>query len=121
MLERTGRPSGATDPEESVEHDAATAVVCARCRTELTTPDQRIEVEGAHAHTYTNPSGETFHLRCFGEVRNVAPFGARETFFTWFPGHSWRVVVCAECTTFLGWRFEGASVFHGLISDRIAG
>lgn len=105
----------------AVETRNEEAIVCARCRAELTTPDQRLEVQGAHAHTFTNPAGETFHLRCFAEVRNLAALGTPETFFTWFPGHSWRVVVCASCTTFLGWRFEGGSVFHGLISDRIAG
>jgi hypothetical protein len=122
MLERSGRRDGEQSaPDEDVTDEPTTVIVCARCRTELTTRDQRLEIEGSHAHTFTNPAGETFHLRCFGEVRNLAALGKPETFFTWFAGHSWRIVVCASCATFLGWRFEGTSVFHGLIHDRIAG
>ncbi len=96
------------------------AVICAACRHPITTPDQRLEIEGAHTHRLTNPSGLTFTLRCFAEAPGLRPLGPRESFFTWFAGHTWQLVLCGRCDAHLGWRFEGASVFHGLITDRIA-
>lgn len=95
-------------------------LLCARCRHPITAPDQRIDVNGAHAHTCTNPHGLTFHIGCFRDAPGCAPFGAATTEHTWFPGYAWRIADCASCGVHLGWLFTStADRFHGLIVDRL--
>jgi hypothetical protein len=96
-------------------------IVCARCGATITHERESIAVSGQHLHQFVNPSGMLFRIRCFAEAPGVAAVGESSAFFSWFPGHAWRAVVCAACLTHLGWRFEGeAATFHGLIADRIA-
>lgn len=42
--------------------------------------------------------------------------------FTWFAGHSWRILICGACRTHIGWFFaavQGEGRFFGLIMDRL--
>jgi len=109
-------------PERESERavDQERVVRCRRCDGTVARSTDAIAVDGKHLHRFVNPSGVEFDVRCFGDARGCSPSGDASTFFSWFPGHAWRVVVCARCGVHLGWRFEGAgSVFHGLIVDRI--
>lgn len=101
-------------------------LVCAACGERVTTLKERMEKNGAHAHTFTNPHGLTFEIGCFKHAPGCRPVGEATEAWTWFPGYAWRVGVCAACGAHLGWGYEPAnpdpedSGFFGLILDRLA-
>ena len=108
----------ATRPEPT--DDQGRVLACARCARFITTTAARIEVGGAHEHTFTNPAGLRFHIGCFSPVTGCAAAGEPSTFWTWFPGYSWQVEGCVSCAQHLGWFFaSGSDGFHGLILDRL--
>lgn len=93
---------------------------CAACRHPVTHQDQRMAVAGGHEHRFTNPHGITFHIGCYREATGCAPVGAAVAEFSWFRGYAWRIALCANCRTHLGWRFQSDSdYFHGLIVARL--
>lgn len=93
---------------------------CARCQHVVTDATQRIEVNGASAHTCTNPHGITFHITCFRTAPGCTAPGASTTEYTWFAGYAWRIAYCGQCGTHLGWLFtSSAEGFYGLIVDRL--
>ena len=110
----------ALQPEHSAEQSTERAIVCAACRHVLARARDRIEVSGRHEHTCVNPAGIVFVIQCFANALGCVPFGARETYFSWFADHAWRIALCGGCAAHVGWSFEGTSTFHGLIADRIA-
>lgn len=93
---------------------------CAFCRRPITSTAAAIEVDGSHAHTFTNPDGISFHIGCFKEASGLMTLGPSSFEWTWFPGYSWQVELCAGCREQLGWlyRSTGGS-FHGLILDNL--
>jgi len=99
------------------------AVLCAACRAPIARARDRIEVDGAHVHTFVNPSVVPYRVACFGEAPGTVGVGEDSTFWTWFKGFSWRVVVCAQCVAHVGWCFRAVDqadrLFFGLIVDRI--
>jgi hypothetical protein len=100
--------------------ERAPRLLCARCGNTITHQDQRIAVNGAHAHSCTNPHGLTFYIGCFRDAPGCAPLGAATTEFTWFPGYAWRITDCAKCGEHLGWLFTSSGDgFYGLIIDRL--
>lgn len=92
---------------------------CAQCRNPVTRQDERIPVNGAHEHTCTNPHGFTFRIGCFREANGCAALGEATPEHTWFAGYAWKVALCANCGVQLGWRYQAADRFHGLILDRL--
>ena len=93
---------------------------CAACRHPVTHQDERIPVQGGHEHRFTNPHGITYHIGCFREAAGCSVVGESTAEFTWFPGYAWRIALCANCQTHLGWRFQsGGEYFHGLIVNRL--
>ncbi|MEO7091809.1 MAG: cereblon family protein, partial [Polyangiales bacterium] len=76
----------------------------------------RIEMSGAHEHTFMNPAGIVHHVGCYGAAPGCAQVGATHEAFSWFPGWTWQIAVCGQCREHLGWIFRcGADQFHGLI------
>jgi len=124
LLQReSDRPSGAHDPDEREDtgDDAKRVLVCATCLQVVTTTASRIEVGGAHAHTFANPLGFVFHIGCFAVAPGCVPVGEASTEFTWFAGFAWRAATCRGCREHLGWLFRSTHRrFHGLILDRLA-
>ncbi|XP_059087043.1 uncharacterized protein LOC131883557 [Tigriopus californicus] len=77
-----------------------------------------------------NPSGAEFDVvilkkaGCSGQAQWSSQA-------TWFPGYSWRVCVCPQCKSHLGWMFEPTEVvqdvldkpsdqgFYALIADKL--
>ena len=96
-------------------------ILCRQCMHVITSPAERIVVEGAHKHTFANPHGIVFEIGCFGSVIGCGYAGAPTDEFTWFKGFSWRVAVCIRCLSHLGWLFtsSGFESFHGLILDKL--
>jgi hypothetical protein len=95
-------------------------VRCKRCNTPITNPKESFAVDGNHTHDFVNPAGLGFTIRTFREAPGATTIGDAETFFTWFPGHAWRIALCAKCGVHLGWRFESSATFYGFIVDRLA-
>lgn len=96
-------------------------ILCRACRHPIARPADRIRVQGRHRHTFANPHGIVFEIGCFQRAPGCGAIGPDSDEFTWFPGHRWRVCICAACLTHLGWFFAapGGHTFHGLIIDRL--
>ncbi|MCX5894327.1 MAG: cereblon family protein [Proteobacteria bacterium] len=96
-------------------------ILCAQCRSVITSPRERIEVHGMHQHTFFNPYGIIFQIGCFKAAQGCGYVGPAIEEFSWFPGFNWRVAICRACLTHLGWLFSspGQDSFHGLILDHL--
>lgn len=98
------------------------SIRCAACGHSIATTRARIEVEGKHVHTFVNPAGFEYTVRCFGDAPGCIGAGEESTFWSWFRGFAWRLAACGGCGGHLGWSFrKDASVFWGLVADRITG
>lgn len=114
-------PGVRTDDEVGDTLQRGPELVCATCARRITHDDHRIEVGGAHEHTFVNPGGHVHHLGCFGVATGLAYLGPTETAFSWFPGFTWQLASCGACRTHLGWIFRCAGdSFHGLLLDQLA-
>jgi hypothetical protein len=109
--------------EEAV--DEGRILVCRECRLGIASTADRIAVGGRHRHVFFNPAGLVFELGLFSSAPGCVPVGPLVGEFSWFPGHAWRICLCARCAAHLGWLYlSGASTgfptgFHGLILDRL--
>jgi hypothetical protein len=114
-----------------VEHDARERdedsdggerrVVCASCGHPITLHSERIEVAGAHRHTFANPHGFVYHIGCFATAAGSMSVGSPSMDFPWFAGHAWQVQICGRCGVHIGWAFRSEQrSFHGLILDKLA-
>lgn len=108
----------AADAEE--ERPAAQGISCRFCGHHVTSDEQRISVNGSHGHTFFNPSGVLFELGCFLHAPGCQVEGDASGHFTWFAGYQWRVALCRQCASQLGWRFEKLeSLFFCLILSHL--
>lgn len=113
--------------EELLERHAAdiaprngAALCCRGCGGRITETAERIERAGNHRHCCTNPHGQRFEIGCFAAAGGCACHGAPTSEFTWFPGYTWRIALCAACGRHLGWHYQGnVPSFFGLILDRL--
>ncbi len=105
------------EPEAAAQLDPA--YHCGACGNEVTHRRHAIEVDGAHAHTFRNPEGWSFRVGCFAEASGAVPTGAATTEASWFTGCRWRFANCGACGVQLGWWYEGARSFAGLIMTRL--
>jgi hypothetical protein len=88
---------------------------CVACGQPIARDDARIAVDGRHVHTFVNPAGHEYTIGCFAEAPGCVGAGEEESFWTWFPGHVWRMALCSGCGTHLGWSFRAReSGFWGL-------
>ncbi len=108
-------------PEDQPVDEDEELILCAHCGRPITRPIDRIEMAGAHKHTFANPHGIVFEIGCFRSAFGCAHSGPTTDEFTWFAGYHWKVAVCGGCGSHLGWLFlsTGSDRFHGLILDRL--
>ncbi|MCA9649584.1 MAG: hypothetical protein H6712_25815 [Myxococcales bacterium] len=92
---------------------------CRECAAVISSERARIEVAGAHAHTFVNPAGFVFEIGCFRSAPGCVGAGPSEAFFSWFPGYAWRVQLCRGCGAQLGWSYGARPDFFGLVLDRL--
>jgi hypothetical protein len=93
---------------------------CAVCEHRITQAAYRVERGGAHEHTFVNPGGFVHHIGCFAAAPGCIHIGDTQQAFSWFPGWTWQVALCARCRAHLGWIFRcGGEQFHGLIVSAI--
>jgi hypothetical protein len=107
--------------EPELRADEEAWLRCVACGHAIAREKARVEVDGRHVHTFVNPAGHEYTIRCFGEAPGCAGAGDESTFWSWFPGFAWRIALCARCGAQVGWSFRReASVFWGLIAERVA-
>jgi hypothetical protein len=95
-------------------------ITCVRCGGGITQEKARIAINGAHVHTFKNPSSIDYTIGCFRDAHGCLGIGERSMVWTWFPGFAWQAALCARCGAHLGWTFEGdAARFWGLILERL--
>jgi hypothetical protein len=96
------------------------ALCCAQCQHRITEYSARMNLAGGHVHVFTNPGGYTYEIGLY-EFADCIARGPATTEYTWFPGHTWQLALCANCHEHLGWRYRkvGSTTFYGLIRDRL--
>jgi hypothetical protein len=105
-------------PETTDGSDSS--LVCAACGHRISEQAYRIEVTGAHEHTFVNPGGFVHRIGCFAAAPGCVHVGGTQSAFSWFPGWSWEVAVCGRCRAHVGWIFRcRPEQFHGLILDAL--
>jgi hypothetical protein len=107
-------------PRETTTDEGGRVLACAACGRPITTTAARIEMDGAHAHTFANPHGFVYRIGCFSTAPGCAPVSPPSTDFAWFAGYAWQIAACTGCGEHIGWLFRsGSARFHGLILDRL--
>ncbi|XP_045778653.1 protein cereblon-like isoform X2 [Maniola jurtina] len=80
---------------------------CASCAIEIARREHifAMSTEGVHSN-YTNLGGFVHDIITVSRVANTAPSGAPSAEFSWFPGYTWTITLCAACMAHVGWRFD---------------
>lgn len=94
-------------------------LLCRACEQRITEATARIPIHRHHQHTFTNPHGFVYTVGCFDSAPGVVEEGEPSSFWSWFPGYHWQIVVCLGCRWHLGWRFSGEDSFFALVLDRL--
>ncbi len=94
---------------------------CRACGFAIARDSDRIRVRDTHEHRCINPHGIQFHIGCFRQAPGATEIGKETLEHTWFAGYRWRIMLCAGCTTHVGWGFHGqeGDRFCALILDRL--
>jgi uncharacterized C2H2 Zn-finger protein len=111
-----------SDKQRATAREPEKRLCCRMCGQVITHEKDRIEINGAHTHGFSNPHSLQFHIGCFGGVNGCVEIGISTREFTWFPGYAWRVALCRSCHEHLGWKFRSDSndSFYGLILNRLS-
>lgn len=114
-------PLRAPDVDDVVEEQRDDRVRCVQCQAVVTSGGRAVQRGGAHEHTFRNPAGYSWTLRCFRDAEGCTSAGALTGEATWFPDYEWCYAHCSACARHLGWWFVGSGgSFVGLIVGRIA-
>ncbi|MCJ7771749.1 MAG: cereblon family protein [Desulfobacterales bacterium] len=113
-------PAIEKDPKEQ-DTDGGNYLLCRHCLQVISSPAERIKVQGSHKHTFANPQGIIYEIGCFKNATGCGYTGNPTAEYTWFRGFRWRVALCGLCLTHLGWLFmsTASSSFNGLILNRL--
>ena len=75
---------------------------------------------GDSVHRRVNPLGIEYEFSCFSSAPGCRTVGGETDEHTWFAGYQWRIALCGQCRTHLGWRFRSPdNEFFGLIVARL--
>mmetsp|Transcript_19944 Transcript_19944/g.56224 ORF Transcript_19944/g.56224 Transcript_19944/m.56224 type:complete len:219 (+) Transcript_19944:61-717(+) len=101
-----------SDAEEEVEE----SFLCGACGIEM--------VSMAHwqgSKVQPNPQGMPFYIAKFSSVEGAEVAGAAHTEDSFFPGWTWRMCLCRDCGTHVGWMYERGEEgpFWGLMMHRL--
>jgi hypothetical protein len=117
----TDRPTHLSDHEEKRAQQPEKAILCATCDSPIARRSDILEVNGKHEHTFINPLGVIYRIRCFSAATGIDEVGEPSDEFTWFRGYCWRVAICRNCSNHIGWTFtSSSSQFYGLIAEQIS-
>ena len=94
---------------------------CKFCGRSIASLKDAIEVDGFHHHTFFNPAGVVYEIRCFKYADGCAYLEEYSTEFSWFAGYSWSITFCRGCSAHMGWYFSSADLgFFGLIAANLS-
>ncbi len=111
-------PDGAVDDEPGPDDGAGRLLVCRACGHRVANASSIMrEAEGGRV--FCNPHGLLFEIIRVKSAPGCVFAGPAVREFSWFPGYAWRIALCGTCGAHLGWRFEGESVFFGLIESTL--
>ena len=111
---------GEPETDQLVEPETDDRVRCGQCRTVVTRGALAVQRGGAHEHTFRNPAGYSWTVRCFRDASGCTTAGAFTSEATWFAGYAWCYAPCATCGYHLGWWFVGSGPsFVALIVPRL--
>ena len=103
-----------------IEEKEKLDILCGNCRYTISTLDDMIDINGFHFHTFRNPAGIDFRIRCFSSAGGCTVVGVPTMEYTWFPGYRWSFALCSHCFSHLGWFYQSDEMnFFGLIQDNI--
>jgi hypothetical protein len=124
LFKQEGKAPGSAKLESVEKREEGGAggrrLVCAACGRAITSSRARVVVNGRHEHTCLNPLGIVYHIGCFESASNCLAQGAPSAEWSWFPGHTWQVVICTGCIAHLGWLFRSPEgTFYGFILSRL--
>ena len=110
--------------QESSKHKEV--IICRLCSNAVTTPFHKIMVNSNFTHAFANPHGLIFEIGCFSSAEGCGPASESSSEFTWFPGYSWKIGACTQCSAHLGWIFfsdrnipDQIMRFNGLILNQL--
>ncbi len=107
-------------PQDTDDSDEKKFLRCRECHAPITQPRDRIVMNEKHQHVFANPHGYIYHIGCFARALGCLAIGEETRFFSWFPGYTWKIALCGQCLTLLGWAFRSKeSYFLGLILDKL--
>ena len=111
-----------SDAAEKEKGKKARALICVYCNHLITPHTERISVNGAHTHEFTNPHGIVFRIGCFRTADGCIRIGNPTDEWTWFKGYYWSIANCGQCYSHLGWHFANNEddQFFGLILGNLA-
>lgn len=106
---------------EEERFDPRGLIRCRLCSAPLTHQQERIDIDGNHEHSFTNPHDIRFHLGCFSAAPGCAIAGHQTPAFSWFRGFYWQYALCGECQEHVGWYYEDRhqNNFFGLILSKL--
>jgi hypothetical protein len=103
-----------------VEEREKPEILCRICRHPISTVDDMAEIHGSHFHTFRNPAGIVFRIRCFSSADGCTVVGTPTRKDSWFPECSWSYALCSKCLSHLGWFYQSDDKsFFGLIQENI--
>jgi hypothetical protein len=116
------------EPSENIQNKSKTkslslgsrALCCKNCLNEVTNENFASEKNNSHIHSFANPYGYIFTIRCFSLAPGTISTGEFSPEFSWFKDYSWRICLCRRCMSHLGWEFSNSTAsFFGLIDDKL--
>ncbi|KAL0879144.1 hypothetical protein ABMA27_002939 [Loxostege sticticalis] len=80
---------------------------CSSCMTEIARREHifAMSSEGVHSN-YTNLGGYMHDIVTVSRAGQITLDGAPSAEYSWFPGYTWTIALCATCTHHVGWRFD---------------
>ncbi len=110
-----------TQKEDHKKSKEEQYILCMQCENKISRSIYKMSYNGSFDHTFLNPAGNVFHIGCFKRADGCIVLGKASSEWTWFQGKSWRVALCGQCLTHLGWYYqaEDDSPFFGLILDAL--
>ncbi|XP_058811690.1 protein cereblon-like isoform X2 [Topomyia yanbarensis] len=102
--------------------------ICKRCEHEIASYNDIFAMSKQGVQTsYCNPSGYVHETLTIYKTKDNSTFTVDRpsTEFSWFPGYSWQITLCANCRQHLGWKFVATkknylpASFYGLSGNSI--
>jgi cereblon len=122
------KPGAERRPDERPQLDGTGSgkLRCSTCANLIARQAALFSMTGRDGPTvFVNPHGRVFELLTVRTAQGLFGVGGTTTAHTWFAGYAWQVVLCLQCSTHLGWRFNAASPgvsppsFFGLIRSAL--